>query len=267
GLISSVEDLMIWSRHFDQPVLRPADLAKRLTEPMPLSGGAANDYLRGLERGSLRDLATVGHGGLWPGYRTQFLRLPEAQLTVVVIANLSSADPYRLARAVAVEALRDTGMLKPAPAPIAAAAIEARAGTYLNEDEPALFDLAWRDGEAIVTQNGMPFALAPRTDGWLQADRGAFEFALRLSPSGETVEVALGAGRVVPFRRLAKRSEPPADLAGRYVAADCGATWTVGATSAGLAIDVAGPLVTGGRRGRCAAWRATCSRSRRRARG
>jgi hypothetical protein len=26
----------------------------------------------------LRGLATIGHGGLWPGYRTEFLRVPRA---------------------------------------------------------------------------------------------------------------------------------------------------------------------------------------------
>jgi CubicO group peptidase (beta-lactamase class C family) len=246
GLISTVEDLLIWSRHYDRPVLKPADLAQRLAASMPLSGGAANNYLRGLERGTLRGLGTISHGGLWPGYRTEFLRVPDARLTVVIIANLGSIDPRRLGRAVAVEALRDAGVLALAPEPVAAAAIEALAGTWVNEDEPGLFDLAWRDGEPTVTQNGVPFALAPRGDGWLVADRGAFEFVLRLPASGDTLDVALGAGRVVPFRRLVLRDPPPAGVAGRYHAADCAATWTVGATTAGLTVEVAGPLVTGG---------------------
>ncbi len=248
GLISTIEDLLIWSRHFDRPVLQPADLAQRLTTPAPLSNGAANAYLRGLERGQLRGLATIGHGGLWPGYRTEFLRVPDARLTVVVIANLGSIDPHRLARAVAIEALRDAKApaLAPAPAAIAAPAIEALAGTYVNEAEPSLFDLAWRDGEPTVIQNGMPFALAPRGDGWLAAVRGAFELALRLPASGDTLEVALGAGRVLPFRRLPYRDPPPADLAGRYHAADCDATWTIVPVDRGFAVNVAGPLVTGG---------------------
>ena len=250
GLISTVEDLLIWSRHFDRPVLRPADLPQRLTTSMPLAGGSANNYLRGIERGQLRGLATLGHGGLWPGYRTEFLRVPDARLSVVVIANLSSADPHRLARTVAVDILRDANMLTPAPEPVAASAIEDVAGTYVNEAEPSLFDLVWRDGEPTVIQNGMPFALMPRGDGWLVADRGSFEFALRLPATNDTLEVALGAGRVVPFHRLAYRDRPPADLAGRYQATDCGATWTIEPVSAGgYAIAVAGPLVTGG-----AAW-------------
>ncbi|MCW5747870.1 MAG: serine hydrolase [Alphaproteobacteria bacterium] len=246
GMVSTVEDLLIWSRHYDRPVLKPADLAQRLTTPMPLHGGAANNYLRGVERGSLRGLATIGHGGLWPGYRTEFLRVPDARLSVVVIANLGSVDPHRVARAAAVEALRDAGVLLATPAPVTAAAIEPMAGTYFNADELSLFDLAWRDGEATVTQSGIPFPLAPRGDGWLVADRGAFEFALRLPGAGDTLDVALGAGRVLPFRRLAQREPVPANLSGRYHAADCAATWTIGATADGFAAAVSGPLVTGG---------------------
>jgi CubicO group peptidase (beta-lactamase class C family) len=246
GLISTVEDLLIWSRHLDQPILHPVDLPQRLAAPIPLTGGAANNYLRGVERGTLRGLETISHGGLWPGYRTEFLRIPEARLTVIVMANLGSIDPHRLARTAAVEALRDTGLLAPATPQVTKEAVDALAGTWVNEEEPSLFDLTWRDDEATITQNGVPFQLVPRGDGWLQADRGAFEFALRLPAEGGSLDVSPGAGRVLTFRRLGERTPPPADLAGRYHARDCGATWTIRAAKDGLAADVTGPLVTGG---------------------
>lgn len=35
-----------------------------------------------------------------------------------------------------------------------------------------MFELAWTNGEAVVTQNGMPFVLGRRADGWLAAERG-----------------------------------------------------------------------------------------------
>ena len=101
GLTSSVEDLLIWSRHFDRPSLEPNDLPAQLVAPHPLADGHANHYRRGLAVGPLRGLQTVGHGGLWPGYRTEFLRIPGVDLTVVVIANLATINPWRLARAVA----------------------------------------------------------------------------------------------------------------------------------------------------------------------
>src|SRR5258708_6442628 len=75
GLTSSVEDLLIWSRHFDHPTLGKT-LPAQLKAVAPLTGGHANGYRRGVAIGEVRGLETVGHGGLWPGYRTEFLRVP-----------------------------------------------------------------------------------------------------------------------------------------------------------------------------------------------
>lgn len=245
GLVSSLHDLMLWSRHFDRPRLGPATLVNSLMEQAPLTGGAASAYARGMEHGSIRGLGSIGHGGLWPGYRTEFLRLPGAGLTVVVIANLGSVDPHLLARAAAVEALAGEGFLEAAPAPADPAAIAAAAGTWASAGELFLFTLELAEGRARVTQGGIPFWLAPRPDGWLAADRGAYEFALRLPAAGDRLEVALGAGRVVPFTRVPKRPDPPADLPGTYVSADTAATWSITAGTEGLQVAVSGPLRSG----------------------
>src|SRR3990167_1224233 len=184
GLTSTVEDLLIWSRHFDQPTLIPKTLPAQLAAVSPLTGGHTNNYRRGVGVDDLRGLATLGHGGLWPGFRTEFLRVPEAELTVVVIANLSTIDPWRPARALAAPALEGNGKIKPLPAAITEAEIKPIAGTWFNAQEPSLFELAWRGGEPVVTQNGLPFALGRRVDGWFAAERGSFEFALKPGRAG-----------------------------------------------------------------------------------
>ncbi len=93
--------------------------------------------------------------------------MPRADLTVVVIANLGSIDPWRRARDIAALALDGDRRMKPALAPITQAEIKPIGGTWFNAAEPSLFDLAWRNGEATVTQNGMPFALdAAPAAGW-----------------------------------------------------------------------------------------------------
>lgn len=245
GLVSNVEDLLIWSRHYDRPSLSPLDLPRQLADRLPLTGGSANPYARGVEHGNLRGFATLGHGGLWPGYRTEFLRLPEADLTVIVIANLGSIDPYRLARAVAVETLRDDERLAPTLPPAEKAAIETIAGTWFSEDELVLFDLAWKDGEPVAIRNGVPFALAPSADGWLAAERGAYEFALRPT-AGDALDVALGAGKVVHCHRATARAPMPEGLAGTYVSADSGVTWIFTPATNGMRIEIAGPLRAGG---------------------
>jgi hypothetical protein len=186
----------------------------------------------------------VGHGGLWPGYRTEFLRVPTADLTVIVIANLASIDPWRLAHAIAADALEGDKRLKPKLTPIAEAEIKPIAGTWFNADEPSLFDLAWRNGEAVVTQNGMPFVLGRRPGDWFGSERGSFEFMLK--PGKGALRVDLGAGRVFTFRKLGKRKAVPAALAGAYVSADSGATWDIKRNGEGWEGTVSGPLIAGG---------------------
>ncbi len=246
GLTSTVEDLLIWSRHFDQPTLEPRTLPAQLAAVSPLTGGHANKYRRGVQADDLRGLGTIGHGGLWPGFRTEFLRVPDADLTVVVIANLGSIDPWRQARAIAALALAPKGnkKLKPMPAPIAEAEIKPIAGAWFSAEEPSLFDLAWRGGEAVVTQNGLPFALGRRADGWFAAERGSFEFALKPGRAG-TLRVDLGAGRIVTFRKLGRRKPVPAAVAGTYVSADSGATWHVRRGGEDFTVGVSGPLIAG----------------------
>ena len=245
GLTSTVEDLLVWSRHFDAPILGKT-IPTQLVARTPLTGGHDNRYRRGVGVGELHGFETAGHGGLWPGFRTEFLRVPAADLTVVVIANLGSIDPWRLAHQIAADALQGDKRLKPSPAPIEQAEIKPIAGTWFNAQEPSLFDLAWRNGEAVVTQNGLPFVLGRRPDGWFGAERGSFEFMLK--PAKDSLRVDLGAGRVITFKKLGKRKAGPAALAGTYTSTDSGAVWKIN----GDKVDVSGPLVGGG-----AAWTVT----------
>jgi len=244
GLTSTVEDLLIWSRHFDAPVLGKA-LPKQLAAVRSLTGGHANAYRRGVGVGTLRGLETVGHGGLWPGFRTEFLRVPTAGLTVVIIANLGSLDPWRMAQKVATLALDGDKRLKPALAPIAESEIKPIAGTWFNAQEPSLFDLAWRNGEAVVTQNGLPFALGRRAGGWFGAERGSFEFLLKPGRAG-VLQVDLGAGRVLAFEKLGKRKAVPAAIGGAYHSPDTDALWQIRRAEDHYVADVSGPLIAGG---------------------
>jgi hypothetical protein len=243
GLTSTVEDLLVWSRHFDAPILGRR-IPSQLVAAEPLTGGHDNRYRRGVGVGELRGLGTAGHGGLWPGFRTEFLRVPAAELTVVVIANLGAIDPWRLAHRIAADALEGDERMTPALDAITQAEIEPIAGTWFNAGEPSLFELAWKNGEATVTQNGLPFVLGRRAGGWLGAERGSFEFMLK--PDKDGLKVDLGAGRVLAFSKLGERKAVPAEIVGTYASAVSGGVWRIARSGDGYALDVSGPLITGG---------------------
>jgi hypothetical protein len=162
----------------------------------------------------------------------------------VVIANLGTIDPWRLAHRIAADALEGDGRMAPAGDAIRQAEIEPIAGTWFNAGEPSLFDLAWKNGEATVTQNGLPFVLGRRGGGWVGAERGSFEFML--TPGNDGLKVDLGAGRVLAFSKLGERKAVPPEIAGSYASADSGAVWRIARSGDGYALAVGGPLIAGG---------------------
>lgn len=225
GLVSTVNDLLVWAREFEAPKMLPREIVQQLTAPTTLSDGHASMYARGVEHGRWRGLATVGHGGLWPGYRTEFLRVPDAGLAVVVIGNFGGVDPYRLARDVVALVLAGDARLAPAVEPDAGS-LARLAGTWLNAEEPSLFELAVQGNQLVVTQWGTPFTLAPQVDGSFVPLRGAYEFRLRVIDA-EHLAVDVGAGRSLAYARLRERSAPAVDLAGTFTCEHVGARWVI----------------------------------------
>lgn len=236
GLVSSVEDLLRWAGHLLAPKGGVADLAQALASRVPLSGGHASHYAHGLEHGELEGLATLGHGGLWPGFRTEFLLLPAARLAVAVISNDGAVNPYKKAREVA-RLLLD----KPLAAPRSGAAA-ALAGDWLDADAGELLTLSpTPEGQLMAQHWGLPFELQQQADGrWLPL-RGAYEFeipAAALDAQGR-LRLALGAGREARLQRLLARTPLPADLDGVFESPDAGARWRV----RGEALQAEGPLL------------------------
>ena len=196
---------------------------------------------------------------MWPGYRTEFLQLPQAELTVVVISNNSLANPYRLAREIALAAL-DDGRRMPAStntsaetAGLVPVAIEALVGTWLNTELPALFTLSTQQGELQASQWGVTFPLAEQANGSYLPWRGAYEFRLH-ALSADAVDVDVGANQRAPFQRLGIGASLPPDLVGSYRSDDLDVVWHVQAAStppapstpgepAALQITVEGPIV------------------------
>jgi CubicO group peptidase (beta-lactamase class C family) len=101
GLVTTVEDLALWEANLLDPKVGGAWVRDELFRRGRLAGGAEIDYACGLQHGSYRGLPTLGHEGADAGYRSVYLRFAEQRLAIVVLANLSSLDPARLARSVA----------------------------------------------------------------------------------------------------------------------------------------------------------------------
>jgi CubicO group peptidase (beta-lactamase class C family) len=147
GLMSSVDDLLLWDRNFYANKLGKGTLLKELQTPGVLNNGKQIEYALGLFISTYRGLPVVGHGGALFGYRTEILRFPQQKFSVITLCNVGTSDPNRLSDQVADIYL--TGQLSSDSAPAAAAKIDPQlfAGWYRNLDSHSVLQLSTVDGE------------------------------------------------------------------------------------------------------------------------
>jgi hypothetical protein len=101
GLMSSLDDLLLWDRNFYLNKLGKGTLLTELQSHGVLNDGNEINYAMGLVLGEYQGLRTVEHAGELFGYRTEFLRFPEQRFSIILLCNLSSAGPEGLARKIA----------------------------------------------------------------------------------------------------------------------------------------------------------------------
>jgi CubicO group peptidase (beta-lactamase class C family) len=101
GLMSTVDDQLLWDRNFYENKLGKGTLVKELQTKGVLNDGKEISYALGVEISSYRGLPTVGHSGALYGYRTNLLRFPVQRFSVVCLCNVETAAPGNLSRKVA----------------------------------------------------------------------------------------------------------------------------------------------------------------------
>src|SRR5271170_2446919 len=101
GLMSTIDDLLLWDRNFYANRLGKGTLARELQTPGVLNNSNKISYAMGLDLGNYRGLPIVDHSGALFGYRTELLRFPEQKFSVICLCNIASAVPENLARKVA----------------------------------------------------------------------------------------------------------------------------------------------------------------------
>ncbi len=95
GMVSTLGDMTLWLEGYRDD---PLGVIERLATPATFSGGGTSEYGMGLVTEQWRGLKVIGHGGLWPGHRTEICYVPELDLGVVVMTNVDCIDPYVKAR-------------------------------------------------------------------------------------------------------------------------------------------------------------------------
>jgi CubicO group peptidase (beta-lactamase class C family) len=156
SLLTTADDFAKWMANFDEPRVAPKVIAK-MQQRGRFNSGAPMDYAFGLQPGTYRGLAITGHGGADAGYRADFLRFPEQQLSVGCLCNLGSLNPRNFTKQVAEVYLGGKMAPEPKPAvpPAGGATVpESALGLFYNRDLGDVRRLARRDGKLMLYSPG-----------------------------------------------------------------------------------------------------------------
>jgi len=159
GLMSTVDDLLLWDRNFYENRLGKGFLKEMQTRGV-LNNGKETDYALGLELSSYRGLPIVEHGGGLFGYRTEILRFPEQRFTVVCLCNLASASTGNLARKVAEvyleKSLRAEGGAVQSPGNKDLPDPNLFAGKYLDPNKHFVYSFTASGGNLMAWGSNLP---------------------------------------------------------------------------------------------------------------
>ncbi|CAN5761825.1 hypothetical protein BH23GEM3_BH23GEM3_00650 [soil metagenome] len=225
GLFTTVEDLAKWNPVALEVALDAPGLSAFMVTPGRLASGDTLDYAMGLSFDTYRGLPIVRHGGRYGGYRAEFTVVPSADVTIAILCNIRTAEPYVLMNRI-IDVYLGDGLAAPTPATAAAPPpVPSRpAGSdFLTEfgDLPGAYfseelDVRWTvqpgttSGITLQRRNLPPVALAPLdTEGTRFMVIGSrVEVRFERDASGQVTGFILDVGDItgIQFARLSRRS-------------------------------------------------------------
>ena len=227
SLLTTVEDLLYWDQEFYSGRVVGKAVIDQMHEVGVLNDGKPTEYAFGIHISQYRGLKTVSHGGADAGYRANLLRFPDQHFTVIVLSNLSNANPGGLAQKVADLYLEDKFteavpvLEKPVPIQLPVELLKSLAGFYYNPDSgvgPG-YRLEEREGKLYILM-GSGFELTPLAeDLFSMAGVEAYRFKFDCDDKGTPRLNLLAGGDVIPFLKVEDVHPDAAQLetyAGRY---------------------------------------------------
>lgn len=101
ALYLTVLDMAKWDAALDSEKLLPRSALDQMWTPAKLNDGKTEAYGFGWEIGSIRGHRVIRHGGGWQGFTTHIARYVDDKLAVIVLTNLSGANPGRICDGIA----------------------------------------------------------------------------------------------------------------------------------------------------------------------
>jgi CubicO group peptidase (beta-lactamase class C family) len=171
NLLTTVEDLALWDRNFDDKTVGGDFALSQMRTPATLTNGARAEledgvgYGLGVKITKYRNLPVVEHDGRDAGYRAHLMRLPDQHFAVACLCNLALPDdrlPGELAREIVDVLLADQLGPKPprpnhahAPASTNAspgADLSEFTGRYRSDEVDSTYTVELRGSGLVLTR-------------------------------------------------------------------------------------------------------------------
>lgn len=236
GLMSNVDDMLLWEKNLDKNKLGKGTLLTEMQTRGVLNNGNETQYGLGLELATYRGLPTVGHDGALFGYRTGVIRFPAQHFAVVCLCNLSSADPSALLRAVAdvylEKSLHPDADEVPAVGNSSLPDPSLFAGKYLDPDNHIVYSFVVADGN-LMAWGGKLRRVGPNQFN----DLGTGTITFENSEGGMKATLLTDGGIFFAGNRVEAPHLSEADLAGfigRYKSTEIETTYDLAIDQGGL---------------------------------
>jgi hypothetical protein len=258
NIYTTIEDLFLWDRNFYQNIL--GDCGQNLIGEITISGKLMNGEVlsqfngSGLAISEYRGLKMINHGGLWQGYRSDIVRFPDCQFSVICLANLSTFNPTKLSLQVAdifLEHEFTEVITKPISRSVESinlslAELETRTGFYHNPTTNSIWELEIKDEKLIAKVVEMYFQLIPIDATHFQSVDGVFNYDIDIEFPGDPNQmiVKVDAGKGIEIftlqKMLASTSQRLTDYIGTYYSAELESSYKVTLEDNKLFVNVKG---------------------------
>jgi CubicO group peptidase (beta-lactamase class C family) len=240
-LYTTIQDLLLWDRNFYHNILGGygQDLIEEITTPGKLDNGEPISGAFGLQIGNRRGLKTISHGGSWMGYQSDLVRFPDADFSVICLANLGTFNSTKLSLQVADLYLEDKyieAISQPIPRSIVSidlplAELEAKTGFYHHLETGSIWELEVKDEKLMAIVAWMYFQLVPIDSTHFKSIDNEFDYDIEFPENRSQMIISVDTGNSFKVYTLEKiltsETDSLTDYIGTYYSAELESSHTV----------------------------------------
>ncbi len=206
GLLTTVGDLLLWTRALNEGRLGRPDVSAAMKTPGRFNDGRLMGYGGGLFIGAIRGVPAVSHTGATAGYRSVLATFTEQQLSLAILCNRGDANPARLGEALLAGRLSFAAAPSaptprpPSPYTLDPARVADYTGRWHSDEADGTLTIGVRAGGLVVERRpGQPGAIRPTGPDAFAAP-GGVELRFERDSTGRATRLLVSVSRALDVR-------------------------------------------------------------------